>query len=523
MRRARLAKKTVVTGVVAGVLAAAPAMAGIISGWDMSNVTVAPAPYTSYVTYLSTLFTNATKTATNGAITWKESDVKAPGMKVVNADDVDGSKCIMTTGYNPYDGTNKMCTDPLKSSKRWKVKGTKNDVIDVYFSTTTGNTSIYRSLQKLTDGTTVPWDGFRAQLGFMVNGTFVKSAAGDGLGFSTPTGAYFTKLTSSYVQKEDTLSALFAQGLAGPADKYHPTTGYFDPLKRFSFQLYALEDEIYTGPLSTNYSSLFGPWKNLGTVPYGYYYDDDNDINTDNLLMADCQGGFIVTDPATETGYCNGTWVTYRSQAGLDPATGLPYPSDGVAKPVPADLLAAWKANPLYAPAPIEDLANLGLNYWITVGDNTRWPTPNQFVMRFIPQPAAVVPPVEVCNDSTDNDGDLLIDCADPDCVTNSACTGPVAEICNDLIDNDFDGKVDCGDTDCAFAANCILPPAEICTDGIDNDGDSWIDCADPGCAGISGCGPEGKLKTCSDGIDNDGDGAIDCADSGCAKNASCR
>ena len=315
MQRARFAKKSIVTGVVAGMLASTPALAGVISGWGMSNVTVAPSPYTEFVTYLSTLFTNTSKTATNGAITWKESDVKAPGMKVVNLDDLDGSKCIMTTGYNPYDGSTKMCSDPLKSSKRWKVKAFKNDVIDVYFSAITGNTSIYRSLQKLTDGTTVPWDGFRAELGFIVNGGFVKSTAGDGLGFSSTNGAYFTRLTSSYLQKEDTLSALFAQGLAGPADKYHPTTGYFDPLKRFSFELYAIEDEIHSGALSTNYSALFGPWKNLSGVPYGYFYDEDNNINTDNLLMANCQGSFVVTDPIAETGYCTGTWVTYRRPA----------------------------------------------------------------------------------------------------------------------------------------------------------------------------------------------------------------
>ncbi len=496
--------------------------AGVITGWDMSNVTVTPPPYTEFVTYPSTLFTSAAKTSYNGAITWKETDVQAPGMKIVNADDVDGSKCIMTTGYNPYDLSNKMCTDPLQSSKRWKVKAYKNDVIDVYFTVAAGATSTYRSLQKITDGTSVPWEGFRAELGFLVNGQFVKSTSGDGLGFSTTTGTYFSKLTSSYLQKEDTLSALFAQGLAGPADKYHPTTGYFDPSTRYSFELLATEDEIHTGALSSNYSSLFGPWKNSTSVPFAFFYDDDNNINTDNLLMANCQGAFVVTDPILETGYCTGSWVTYRSQPGLD-TNGLPFPSDGVAKPVPAEMVAAWLANPLYLTGPIEDLANLGLNYWITIGDNAAWPTPGQFVMRFYPQPAAVVPPAEICNDGLDNDLDGQVDCADSDCTNDLACTGPVPEVCNDLVDNDFDGKVDCADSDCAAAPNCQLPPAEVCTDGVDNDGDGWVDCADSDCAGISGCGPEGLLTTCSDGFDNDGEGAVDCADSGCAKNKACR
>jgi hypothetical protein len=262
---------------------------------------------------------------------------------------------------------------------------------------------------------------------------------------------------------------------------------------------------------------------NLPSAPFGYFYDEDGDINTDNLLMANCQGTFVVTDPVMETGYCSGTWVTYRSQEGLDPATGLPYPSDGVSKPVSAALMAAWQGNPLYMTGAIEDLANLGLNYWITIGDNTRWPTPGQFVMRFYPQPAVVEAPAEICNDGLDNDLDGQIDCADSDCTADLACTGPTPEICTDLIDNDFDGKVDCADSDCSAAANCQAPPTEICTDGIDNDGDGWADCSDSDCAGVGICGPEGKDVTCSDGLDNDGDGAIDCADSGCAKNRSCR
>ncbi len=490
MERSRFMQKLVaLLGI--SLFVASAAQAGVIAGWDMTNVTVAPAPYTEYVTYPSTLYTDATKTASNGAITWKETDVKAPGMKIVNADDVNGSKCIMTTGYNPYDFSDKMCSDPLQSSKRWKVKGSNSQPIDVYFSTTTGTTSIYNSMQKLTDGTDVKWKGFRAELGFMVNGQFVKSNAGDGLGFSTSKGAYFTKLTASSALTAETLSALFAQGLAGPADKYHPTTGYYDPITRFSFPLYALEDEIYTGAISSNYYNLFGDWNNLAGVPWAYYYDNDNNINTDNLLMANCDGNFVVTDPVLETGYCEGTWVTYRSQAGLD-ANGLPYPSDGVKKPVPADILAAWQANPLYLNGPIEDLANLGLNYYVTIGDNTKWPTPNQFVLRFYPVPAATVVPTP-------------------------------AEICTDGIDNDMDGKIDCSDSDCSADPVCPAPVSEICTDGIDNDQDGKTDCADSDCLGISGCGAEGLYTTCSDGFDNDGDGFTDCSDPGCAKNKSCR
>jgi hypothetical protein len=50
-------------------------------------------------------------------------------------------------------------------------------------------------------------------------------------------------------------------------------------------------------------------------------------------------------------------------------------------------------------------------------------------------------PPQEICNNGIDDDGDKLIDTADPDCQT--------PEICNDNKDNDGDGLVDIADPDC--------------------------------------------------------------------------
>jgi len=378
--------KKLVVSVLALALTAGMVHAGTITGWDMTNVTVAPGPYVPYVTYPSTLFTDATKTATNGVITWKESDVQAPGLQVVNGDDVDGSNCLMTTGYNPEDLTPKQCSDDLKSSKRWKVKAYQNGIIDVTFTVADGPKTSYRSYQKITDGTDVPWSGFRAELGFMVNGNFVPSVAGDGLGLSNDKGTYLVS-TSSAVQKDLVLSANFAQGLAGPADKYHPEPGYFDPYTRFDFEYFASEDEMHTGVQSSNYTDLFGPWNNSTGVPYGYFYDDDNDPNTDNILMANCVGDYIVLDEETEAIECLGTWVTFRSQEGLD-ADAHWYLSDGIAKPVSSELLAEWSASPVYNTGAIDDLGNLGLSYWITVDDNTQWPTPNQFVIRYYPLPA---------------------------------------------------------------------------------------------------------------------------------------
>ena len=462
-----------------GIFATATAsQAGVIESWNMDTVSVAPGPYTEYVTYYSTIYTDNTLTISNGVITWKETDVQAPGLKVVNGDDVDGSNCLMTTGWNPYDMTDKQCSDPLQSSKRFKVKNLVNGPIDVTFNVVDGPKSVYRSLQKLTDGTDLRWDGFTIQLGFTVNGQFVSSTAGDGLGFSDTAGNYWTSPVTTYQSQADTFSAYFAQGLAGLPDAYHPEPGYFNPYERMGFGMIATEDEIVSDGITATYSDIFGPWMNSSATSIAIYYDDDGDINTDNLLMANCADAADISKAGTHIGddivgySCNGVWVSYRSQVGLD-ANGVPYESDGIPKIIALSDLAAiiytskdaavasGTALPYYMDQ-IEDLANLGLNFWITVDDNTTWPTPGSFVIRYTPAPS---------------DGS----------------TPPPAE------------------------------PETICTDGVDNDGDGLTDCADPDCAGISICGPEGKDVSCSDGYDNDGDGDIDCLDAGCAKNRSCR
>ena len=90
------------------------------------------------------------------------------------------------------------------------------------------------------------------------------------------------------------------------------------------------------------------------------------------------------------------------------------------------------------------------------------------------------------CSDGLDNDGDGLVDCADPDCASNPACqTSP--EICTNGQDDDGDGLVDCSDPDCASDPACQVP-TEICDNGQDDDGDGAVDCADSDCSAHSAC-----------------------------------
>jgi len=122
------------------------------------------------------------------------------------------------------------------------------------------------------------------------------------------------------------------------------------------------------------------------------------------------------------------------------------------------------------------------------------------------------------CDDGIDNDGDGLIDAADPDCQTPPTTEGPPGDpTCSDGIDNDQDGATDGADSDCQTPPTTEGPPGDpTCSDGIDNDQDGATDGADSDCQTPPTTeGPPGD-PTCFDGIDNDQDGATDSDDSGC-------
>ncbi|MBN2724564.1 MAG: trypsin-like serine protease [Deltaproteobacteria bacterium] len=124
----------------------------------------------------------------------------------------------------------------------------------------------------------------------------------------------------------------------------------------------------------------------------------------------------------------------------------------------------------------------------------------------------------ENCTNGTDDDGDNMVDCNDPDCSQHSNCT-TTGENCTNGVDDDGDNMVDCNDPDCQTNANCITNP-ENCTNGVDDDGDGAVDCDDADCVTLSSCTE--RVEDCTNGIDDDGDGAADCDDVDCANNANC-
>jgi len=127
---------------------------------------------------------------------------------------------------------------------------------------------------------------------------------------------------------------------------------------------------------------------------------------------------------------------------------------------------------------------------------------------------------VTSCADGVDDDGDGLVDAADPGCqVAGDENLDPE---CGDGLDNDGDGAVDDTDYDCGGsllgATESSPPPVGPCIDAEDNDGDGLVDFpADPDCTAPDD-DEAGLLPTaCTDGVDNDGDGRVDAADPACA------
>ncbi|MBU1238100.1 hypothetical protein KKF84_15300 [Myxococcota bacterium] len=118
--------------------------------------------------------------------------------------------------------------------------------------------------------------------------------------------------------------------------------------------------------------------------------------------------------------------------------------------------------------------------------------------------------PSEDCDNGIDDDNNGVMDCFDPACVNANHCSAycynsvtestlhelcaPGArceyhtrcnpELCLNGVDDNGNGLVDCADPQCAITYGCY----EICDNGVDDNKDNKIDCDDPQCATESFC-----------------------------------
>ena len=118
------------------------------------------------------------------------------------------------------------------------------------------------------------------------------------------------------------------------------------------------------------------------------------------------------------------------------------------------------------------------------------------FVLNVQIEPNPKEDTVQRCSDGKDNDGDVYVDCADPDCQNVGACLNcnagapPSAEFgvgkCTDGQDNDCDGFSDANDSDCD--ASPYASSLEDCT-GTDQNDNGIADDFSCRCANDNECG----------------------------------
>jgi hypothetical protein len=337
--------------------------AGVIDSIDLGYITTDAGPHISEETYFSTIFTDTNKVTSNGAISWVESDVVAPGFSIVTDDVEDMSNCFMTSGTNPSDGSIKQCSDPFQSSKRIKLNTNKPGTeLDLVFnvSSNLGVINAYRILEKYLNVTGFSISDFKIELGFGTSENFIPAPANIGLDFSDNLGNIWMNETVTGDVNSKSLDALFPFGLFGEAasDPNQEFDGYFDPTSRAQFILSATRGIMKSTGITSNYYDLVGDFMSKSQVLTGYFFDHDNDITTDPLTIAHL----------TDIG-----WVTTRTvQFWIDVAT-TPPPLE-VNGTIETTTIDAWAIDPLYTSGPIEDLANLNLNYYVSVGDISLWP-----------------------------------------------------------------------------------------------------------------------------------------------------
>jgi hypothetical protein len=333
-----------------------------------------------------------------------------PGVKVLNEQTVEPSQpenCIMATAVGIT------CGSGFQTHKRFKVlmqpsmvDGGNTDSVDLVFDTTTaGNdpTESYRVFQKINNWTDERLTGFTLEVGFGTGANFVSafgSAAAANL--SVEVDQYFT---------DPNRKSNFAHGLFGPieppnwGDTGAFTGGFFDDQSRAGYRIQEVNTATFgsvpdatTGGIFGKYEDVlpedpnspagiagfgqFGPWIPTAFLPQGVFFDDDDNPNTDDVLMAWWGYNTSCSTAPTPVNTGNYCWMYgdsdyYTWIDGQDPALG--FVKDTLTtnyQPVSQATFAAWAGDSRYYVDTVDDLANLNLNYVLNIGtvDNT-WPT----------------------------------------------------------------------------------------------------------------------------------------------------
>ena len=339
--------------------------AATITGWDQSNVAVAPTPADG-VTGASVIYSadpSAPGATSSGQIVFTPPEAISPGIMVQQEtyDDTGAGSTLTFDGCLMTSNPGATCTSGFQSGKRIKQQITGFDPVDLVFSldNTDPGESFYQVFGRLINVTGEALRGFTLELGTGIGDGFQAfGESGSPISFSS---AFTAQPNSSGLSS----TTQFPFGLFGDADD-SPNfliDGFF-AADRTGFTLDQTETRLTSTGYYGDYFPLFGHWTSQEDVPQGLFWDFDANEDTDNLLMA-WQIGEDEWELRRDVGEtCVGADCTFGVM--LDEFVTGTYAEivaflsrDGVVDP--------WID--IFGADAIEDFANLNLNYALRVGD----------------------------------------------------------------------------------------------------------------------------------------------------------
>lgn len=334
------------------VVSTSTAKAATVSGWNTANVEVAPTP-PGEETGLSVVYDRELPDATavsNGRIAFTPPEAVSPGIKVQPETYTQGGPsgitlagCLMTS--NP----SATCTSEFQSGKRIKQQVTGTGPMDLVFDTSSDpeGDSTFQVFGRLINVTGERLTGLETRLG-----------TGLGAGYRTADPIEGLEISSEFRAQPSgsgPVTSQFPFGLFGDAasNPNFALDGFFAS-ERTGFQMILGDNQISTAGYYGPYKDLFGDWISQETVPGGGFWDNDSDAGTEALLMA-----WLRPD---------GQWEARRDV--VDLAAGI---AATLADPIVSDsfvgIAEALGLSGLLFQEPIEDLANLNLNYAVSLSD----------------------------------------------------------------------------------------------------------------------------------------------------------
>ncbi len=305
-------------------LAAALLMSGaglqaapVITGWNTGNVAVSTAlPGVAGESVIYDRSPAAAGARTSGKVVFDGSESDTPGLKIVN----DAAPGVPPSNGDVYNcvmaNSPASCNSEKQSGKRFKFQRTAHEATDIVFNlnpdgtfSTPDNDGLYKFFAAFGNDTGARLGGFQVSLGTGVGAGFTGSGIGDGLSFKQ---TFDGKLPNN-----SQFSALFANGLFGDIDDVHTITGYFSQQRAGFGMTFTGEDRFRSTGLFGDYAPLFGPMLSYDELPLGFFYDDDGNADTDDVLVAHR--------------LADGRWVQNREILGDGSVRTLAYGNDGIA------------------------------------------------------------------------------------------------------------------------------------------------------------------------------------------------